>query len=569
MQLLQNEQKMFKKSSESSQFNIFTSPLSLFSGNSLKMYEDEHAWHNQFRQQVTMRINEDIFRPLFCQDNGTPNAPIRTLIAMMVLKEAEGLSDQKIFENCRFNMLVRSAIGLFNADDPLPTESTYYLLRRRIMEYAKDKGENLLETAFAQITKDQCAEFEVSGKRIRMDSKLLGSNIAWLSRYELIHETLRLFYNQVKHSKQLDGATGGRLSELLKLEGNKVVYTCSGDEVKSRLQELGVLTYKILPLFSSSTDPHYQTLQRVFSEQFRVDEKKVVVAREKEEISAKSVQSPHDTDCHYRNKDTQKVKGYSINVTESCDDDSQLNLIGHVDVKKASTSDVDFLRGCIEKTQGVFPDKIAYTHADGAYHSPDNQKYCKDNDINLYLHAIQGAKSRYQFNTTKNGLLSIFDTKTNDIVEYKNVTCKNGTNKWRIKTDKGYRYFTQKDIDGYLTRKQIEGTPIETLQKRNNVEATIFQLGYHYSNAKTRYRGEIKHQMWANIRCLWVNFVRILKFKVILCKSGGLFGKISIKSLFHACLRAWFKVKFAVKSVLTEILTRDWSNFENIRFSIT
>jgi hypothetical protein len=67
---------------------------------------------------------------------------------------------------------------------------------------------------------------------------------------------------------------------------------------------------------------------------------KLVVARKKEEIiSAKSVQSPHDTDCHYRNKDTQKVKGYSINITESCDDDkeNQLNLIGHVDVRKAST----------------------------------------------------------------------------------------------------------------------------------------------------------------------------------------------------------------------------------------
>ena len=77
--------------------------------------------------------------------------------------------------------------------------------------------------------------------------------------------------------------------------------------------------------------------------------KKVVVAREKEEISAKSVQSPHDTDSHYRNKDDQKVKGYSINITESCDDESPLNLIGHVDVRKASTSDVDFLQDDIEK----------------------------------------------------------------------------------------------------------------------------------------------------------------------------------------------------------------------------
>ena len=560
---------MFKKSSESSPLNIFTSPKSMFSGNSLKMYEDQQAWHNQFRRQVTMRIDENIFSPLYCQDNGTPNAPVRILVAMMVLKEAEGLSDQKIFENCRFNLLVRSAIGLPNADDPLPTESTYYLFRKRIQEYAKEENENLFETAFAQITKGQCAEFEVSGKRIRMDSKLLGSNIAWLSRYELIHETLRLFYNQMKQSGQLDKTIEVRLDELLKLEGNKVVYICSSEEVKSRLQELGELIYKILPLFSSSTSVHYQTLQRVFNEQYRVDEKKVVVAREKEEISAKSVQSPHDTDCHYRNKDDQKVKGYSINITESCDEDKPLNLIGHVDVRKASTSDVDFLQHDIEKVQEVFTDKIEAAHADGAYHSPDNQQYCKDNEIDLYLHAIQGAKGRYQFNFSGNGEISVFDTIANEIIGSKEIISKDGTVKWRIKTGKVYRYFTQKDIDGYLIRKQIAETPIETLQFRNNVEATIFQLGYHYPNAKSRYRGEIKHQMWANIRCLWVNFVRILKYIKQLCQRTSFFAKYAIKSLFSVCRRGRSGRYFAIKSFLTVILPNNQSSSENNRFSMS
>lgn len=420
---------MFKKLLGSSQLNIFNSPKSIFSGNSIKMYEDRHAWHNQFRQQVTMRIDENIFRPLYCQDNGTPNSSIRILVAMMVLKEAEGLSDQKIFENCRF-------------------------------------------------------------------------------------------------------------------------------------QELGELIYKILPLFSASISTHYQTLWRVFNEQYRVDEKKVVVAREKEEISAKSVQSPHDTDCHYRNKDGQKVKGYSINVSESCDNDKPLNLIGHVDVRKVSTSDVDFLQDGIEKAKQVFPDKIEAAHADGAYHNPDNQQYCNGNGIDLFLHAIQGRKGRYQFNFHENGELSIFHTITSEIIDSKKVTCKNGTIKWRIKTEKGYRYFTQKDVDGYMLRKQMAETPLETLQMRNNVEATIFQLGYHYPNAKSRYRGEIKHQMWANIRCLWVNFVRIQKYIKQLCQRTLFFAKYVIKSLLS-------ELYFAIKSFLTAILPNNLSSSENSRFSIS
>jgi len=181
--------------------------------------------------------------------------------------------------------------------------------------------------------------------------------------------------------------------------------------------------------------------------------KKVVVAREKEEISAKSVQSPHDTDCHYRNKDGQKVKGYSINVTESCDNDKPLNLIGYVDVRKVSTSDVDFLQDGIEKAKQVFP---------------DNQQYCKGNGIDLFLHAIQGRKGRYQFNFHENGELSIFDTITSEVIGSIKVTCKNGTIKWRIKTEKTYRYFTQKDVDGYMLRKQMAELPHNLSSSQNS-----------------------------------------------------------------------------------------------------
>ena len=511
---------MFKKTKEP-QLNLFGSPSGLFSGKSQKMYDDETAWHNQFRRQVTSRIDENIFKPLYCSDNGSPNASVRVLVSMMILKEAEGLSDQKLFENCRFNMLTRSAIGLVNAGDAVPTDSTYYLFRKRIMDYANAGKGNLFDVVFAQVTKGQCLDLEVSGKRIRMDSKLLGSNIAWLSRYELIHETLRLFYKEAKQVGGIDQATTESLDELLELEGYKVVYTCSGEEVKVRLQKLGELIYSILPLFSNGGAPHYQTLQRVFNEQFSVGENKIVIAKPNEEITAQSVQSPHDTDCTFRNKDGNKIKGYAINIAESCDDGDVLNLIGNVDVRIVSTSDLDFFQDDINKVQEVFTSKIKAAHADGAFHSPDNQQFCKDNSIELYLHAITGPKGRYSLELL-DGKLSILDTLANKLLDYKELVNKEGIVRWRIKPGNGYRYFNQKDIDTCLVRRKIAETPIETLQKRNNVEATVFQVGYHYPNDKSRYRGLVKHQMWANIRCFWVNFVRIVNFT----------GKAGLKTSF-------------------------------------
>lgn len=77
-----------------------------------------------------------------------------------------------------------------------------------------------------------------------------------------------------------------------------------------------------------------------------------VLPLEDEEISAKSIQSPYDTDCHYRKKDENKVKGYSVNVTKPCDkltdkdgDDetATFNLITDTQVAVVSTANNDFL----------------------------------------------------------------------------------------------------------------------------------------------------------------------------------------------------------------------------------
>lgn len=515
---------MFRKSHTSHQLDLFYSPNNLLQGKSLNNYKDNNSWHNQFRLKITNKIDENIFKPLYNNTIGSPNSPIRILMAMMILKEARGMSDAEIFENSRYNMLTRSALGLMNIEDKVPTESTYYLFRKNVLEYAEKHGDNLFDKVFETITKHQCAEFEVSGKRIRMDSKLLGSNIAWMSRYELIHKTLELFYKDVKGSEKIDKDTANILSEMLRTEGEKVVYTQSSDEVKKRLEQLGVIIYKLLFLFDTNISS-YHTLRLVFYQQYNVDDKNNSVSgKSNQEISAQSVQSPYDTDCEYRNKDGNKKKGYSINITETCEESNSVNLITNVNVAPASTSDNDFFQSDIEATEKVVQKKVSVVHTDGAYHSQDNQSYCEKNDITLHLNAIQGAKGRYKLKENEKEELIIHDRKTGLNIDYVIVKSRQGETKWRIVTEKGYRYFTIKDLKNSLLREKIEETPLEVLQKRNNVEASIFQLGYHYPHDKSRYRGEIKHQMWANVRCLWVNYVRILKY---LQKTPSLISNIA------------------------------------------
>lgn len=85
---------------------------------------------------VTCRINESLFAPLFKEVNmGAPNASVRIIIAMCVLKEGMGCGDEELFERCEFDLLIRKPLGLMLLNDVYPSLDTYYLFRRRICDY--------------------------------------------------------------------------------------------------------------------------------------------------------------------------------------------------------------------------------------------------------------------------------------------------------------------------------------------------------------------------------------------------------------------------------------------------
>jgi hypothetical protein len=119
----------------------------------------------------------------------------------------------------------------------------------------------------------------------------------------------------------------------------------------------------------------------------------------------------------------------------------------------------------------ILEQQVENCHTDRAYNSMENVDYCSEEDINFYLTGLQGAPSRYDLVPTQDGLL-VTDTLTKEIIPATKSKC----NKWRINTEKGYRYFAQDAIDSCLLRKKISQYPPEIQNKRCNVEASIFQL---------------------------------------------------------------------------------------------
>ncbi len=64
-----------------------------------------------------------------------------------------------------------------------------------------------------------------------------------------------------------------------------------------------------------------------------------------------------------------------------------------------------------------------------------------------------------------------------------------------------------------MLREKLRDVPIEEKWKRNNVEASMFQLGFPCNNGKTRYREIAANQLWPHSGgATWINFRRILKY---------------------------------------------------------
>ena len=81
---------MFRKTDKESQVDLFGGVSSILAGGSLKQYSDTGHLHNQFRRQLVSCIDETVFKVLFNETTGAPNASVSLLLGMMILKEAFG-----------------------------------------------------------------------------------------------------------------------------------------------------------------------------------------------------------------------------------------------------------------------------------------------------------------------------------------------------------------------------------------------------------------------------------------------------------------------------------------------
>ncbi len=352
-----------------------------------------NSWAGTFYQEVFCRIDEKIFALLYSDKDSRPNVPINVLVALEILKSGFGWSDEELYEQAMYNLQIRLALGLHNLADDIFTERTIYNFRKRVREYAKETGVNLMQKVFEQITDAQLEELALETGWQRMDSTQVLSNLARMTRLELMVAVLQAVHKQLGESDQK--RVEKRWEPYLAGRPHQVCFKIPTRETKEHLVTIGQEIDRLERQLSESA-PESEALpliRRVLEEQYKREAEGVLQLRKGKEIDTESLQSPHDLEATYRVKGGKEYRGgYVVNVSETADAENPIQLITDVQVEPNQTDDAKLLEQSLDD-QSEREIKVGKVTTDGGYTGPKGEQACEKHNVELRATRMRGGYS--------------------------------------------------------------------------------------------------------------------------------------------------------------------------------
>lgn len=518
---------MFRTNTDHLQGNLFgiRDQLSLQQQKRLRKSREHFLYENLF-----VHIDEKIFEPLYTDNNGRPNAAVNALVTATIMQNHNGWAIDFLMDQVNFNMLTRTALGINTVDTVPFCEATYYNFQNRLQEYAEKSGINLLEEQFNSLTAKQLKALELKTDIQRTDSFQIMTNIKSRSRVELLVEVVIRLYRSLEVELQ------ERVCELIfpYIEENsqQYVYRLKKEDISHELITLGELYYELyeqLRFVVPNDLVAFQTFERVFKEQFIVQQKKVTVKSPKE-VGSDSLQSPDDLDATYRSKRGKSYKGYVGTITETASPGNKINLITSVAVDQNCVDDAAILAESLDELCERTPD-LSELHVDGGYGSTAVDEKADEHGLTIVQTAVKGRKASVDFDISR-------DEKSDEIT----VSCPMQTvvatpARKRMKAEfsmkqcvhcpladqcpaqvKGkyrtYRFKTS-DIMTNQRKRNIYKIPPERRSLRTNVEATVkeFTCGFN-QNGKVKVRGIFRTIAYTLAVAFCVNLGRIHRLRM-------------------------------------------------------
>ena len=155
-------------------------PILISSGNDLPEKHRkrlENSWAEVFTRETFSRSDERPFGVLYVDCPSRPNVPVNVMVGLESLKADFGWSDAELYDRFSYDMQVRYALGYQQLNEGDFDLRSLYYFRERVSRYMQEKGVNLIEQAFEQVTDEQIQVYQLKTGKQRMDSTQIASNI--------------------------------------------------------------------------------------------------------------------------------------------------------------------------------------------------------------------------------------------------------------------------------------------------------------------------------------------------------------------------------------------------------
>jgi Transposase DDE domain len=515
---------MFKKNQKHKQADIFG-----FSSILPASYveEIEESAEKSFYELIFSKIREEDFACLYSETFSRPNAPINCIIGAILLQHKHGWTINELFNNIKFNLLTKVALGLQTLPEMPFNQATFFNTQNRLNDHFVKTGINLLETLFDRLTTEQLKVLEIKTNIQRTDSFQAASNIRRYSRLQLLIEMLIRIHRVLGDDdrKSFDDL----FSPYVQKTSGQFIYRLDQVEIQTELEHIGRVYQRIyVELFPRYQDIEvFKIFERVYIEHFTVINKKIMLI-ETTALSTGSLQSPDDLDATYVKKNNTSYRGFVVNIVETCNPENQLNLITDICVSANNVDDSKNLHERLDMLREKTPD-INELHNDGGYGSKENDEKCSEFEITQIQTAIRGNASVVDITIEKNEAnqyqvsclcQKVVATKGRKL--YKAVfneticaTCplNHQCNFVKVRTDKRRRYyFSEKEYYRKKRAHNILNIPPERRTLRANVEATVSEYRRTMPNGKVKVRGHFKTMLFAFATAIGINFGRIFRY---------------------------------------------------------
>ena len=351
----------------------------------------EKSWAKIFADEIFPSIEEERFSVLYSDKASRPNTPVNVIIGALIIKELFDYSDDEIVENLMLDLHLQYALHTTSFEEQPISDKTLSRFRRRCYDYESLHGVDLYHDCVKDLSSKIARLMKLNGRIRRMDSMMIGSNIRFLSRMELIYTCISKLVMYLSKNKQ-DVVPESFKHYADSNDYNRIFYHQRNDDMDAIIQTLLEDSNQLLELCKADFDEaiEYQLFVRCLSDQTVVDGgKRRLRTKEDGTMNSSALQNPSDPDATYRNKAGKLHRGYAANLEETVGKNG--SVVTDYQYEQNIHSDSQFLQGSISKMDKSAEEIVLIT--DGGYGGGDNTALAKEKNVTLVTTALIGKEA--------------------------------------------------------------------------------------------------------------------------------------------------------------------------------